>query len=604
MVRFIGKGVPIPVMAEAIPSYSLERKLDLAASYLLQTEDAELRKVSPKLVKAKRMILDSNGVAQYRAGVDAIETLNAIVVTDRLYGEKAATKIAAETGYNFKPLLDVLGKDSAALGLPDGLKLHEIYEKVVEKGNTELHRLVAEMAPYNEIIGAAKNCKDVELKGAARKVYDFDTGVKMTKREQMRKVSIPIFALSSTLAGGPIAGVGSAVTLSLFSYGREAVYRAIDAAPKAGSVGGKIGKILNKTDAYLNKVGFSISYGAILGAEKAVGMPINWDPVLLYTIGIQGITVAGRKAKAYSRKIKAAIRTMKEGYGDGKFRESVRKNESEIEAEEQLQKGPEKTKRGWIHRQARKLNMKKVPFGKTKYIDLAKMGLGERLNEKEIVEDAGRKFAGDLGKRYSPGVRDAILGEYLTNSKISEEEFVENRGAAMSVMGTTITDSSKNARRFGGSEYSFKPSYCEQVAKIRAGVLEREGYDCETGENGDVMAFHKSGNGRKKLKEVVLLHQKDALVGTSVKFLEDAVRGGGIVQFPNIGKNGIEGWDLQDYRVFVSDLLEEEMAVPVLYHELTAHVGNRLEAFETMKRLGEALSQNEEALANNKRPKM
>lgn len=583
-------------MAEAAPSYhSLEGKLDLAGSYLLQTGDAELRKYGPKLVKAKHVILGENGIAQYRAGDEAINTLDTVMVADRLYGQRAATKIASEAGYNFKPLLDVMEKDAAGLGLSDNLELHEIYEKVVGNERTELHRLVTEMAPYNEIIGAAKNSADVELEGAAKKVYDFDIGVRRAKREQMRKVSVPILAASSTLAGGLVAGVASIITLSLFSYGREAIQRTTEAAPKAGPTGKKIAKVLNMTEGQLGKVGFSIPYAVILGAEKAVGMPINWSSVLIYTAGIQGVTVAGKKIEPYSRKLKAVAKTLREGYSGKTFWGAVKEHESRMEAEAQLEKGPDKTKRGWLYEQARHLNMMKFPVGKTKYIDMMKLGIGERLNEKEIIEEAGREFAAEFGKKgYSPAVCKALLGEYLPNVKVSEEKLIEARGASRTVMGTTITESSKSARKFGTGEYAFSSSYCEQVAAIRAGVLKQEGYDCVTGENGDVMAFHKSvGDGQKKLKEAVLVHEKDRLFGTSVKYLEDAVKGGGIVQLPKLGgsnnnKGGIENWDLQDYKVYLSDLLDEEVALPAFLHELE-HVGNRLQAFETLVQLGDAI---------------
>lgn len=596
------------VMAEAIPSYSLERKLDLAASYLLQTGDSELRKVSPKLVKAKHVILGENGIAQYKTGEEAIGTLEAIMVADKMYGEGAAKKIATETGYNFKPLLDVMRKDAVALGLGNGLKLHEIYEKVVENESTELHRLVTEMAPYNEIIGAAKNCGDVELKGAARKVYDFDTGVKRAKREQMRKVSVPIFAASSMLTGGLVAGLASALTLSMFSYGREVLYRTTEAAPKAGLAGKKIGKVMNKAEAQLNKVGFSIPYAVILGAEKSIGLPINWGSVLVYTAGIQGLTATGKKMKSYSRKIRAVAKTLKGGYSEKNFWEAVKETESNLEAEAQLEKGPDGTKRGWLHKQARRLNMMKFPVGKTKYVDIMKLGVGERLNENEIIEYAGREFAGELEKRYSPAVCNALLGEYVPNVKVSEEGLLEARGAARAVMATTITESSKSARRFGKSGYAFSSSYCKQVAGTRMKVLKSQGYDCKTDDSKDTIAFHRRENGAwshfgpARLKEQALIHKEDRLVGSSVKYLEDAVRGGGIVQFPKLDKTGIESWDLQDYRIYVSDLLEAEMAVPVLYHELTAHVGNRLEAFETLVKLGDALSRQVEMANKQNEP--
>ncbi len=585
----------------AVHGIPLERRLDLAASYVLSKDDAELRKVSPKLVKAKHMILDSNGIAQYKAGVDAIETLNAIVVADRLYGEKAATKIAAETGYNFKPLLDVMGKDAASLGLGDGLKLHEVYEEVVENGNTELHRLVTEMSPYSEIIDAAKNSSDAEVMGAARKVYDFDTGVKRAKREQMRRVSVPMLAASSMLTGGLVAGLISTVTLSMFSYGREALYRTIEAAPKAGPAGGKIGKAINKTEAQLSKIGFSIPYAVILGAEAAIGMPINWGSVLVYTAGVQGLGVAEKKLKSYSRRIRAVAKTLREGCTEKKFWDTVKERESVMEAEAQLEKGPEETKRGWLDEQMRRLNMMKFPVGKMKYVDVMKLGVGERLNEKEIIEEARREFAGELVKRYSPAVCNAILGEYLPNAKISESALIEARGASAKALGTTITESSNSARRFGTGEYEFSQSYCEQVAGTRMEVLKDQGYDCKTDDNKDAMVFHGRENGAwsrfgpARLKEPVLIHEEDRLIGTSVKYLEDAVKDGGIVQFPKLGKAGIEGWDLQDYKVYVSDLLDKEMAVPVLYHELTAHVGNRLEAFETIVMLGDALSRQQDS---------
>ncbi len=111
------------------------------------------------------------------------------------------------------------------------------------------------------------------------------------------------------------------------------------------------------------------------------------------------------------------------------------------------------------------------------------------------------------------------------------------------------------------------------------------------------MAFHKSVSGQKNLKEAVLVHEKDRLFGTSVKYLEDAVKGGGIVQLPKLGKNGIENWDLQDYKVYVSDLLDKEIALPAFLHELN-HVGNRLQAFETLVQLGDAIvKQQEKAVA-------
>ncbi len=588
-------------MAEAT-SYPLEKKLDLAASYILSKDDAELRRVGPKLVKAKHVILGENGIAQYKAGEEAIGTLDTIMATDKLYGEKAAKKIATETGYNFKPLLDVMVKDAAALGLSSGMKLHEIYEKVVGNEGTELHRLVAEMAPYNEIIGAAKNCWDVELKGAARKVYDFDTGVKRTKREYMRKVSLPMLATSSLLTGGVVAGIASAATLYMFSYSREAVQRITEAAPKAGQIGKKFAKALNKVETQIGKAGFSVPQLAILWGESAIGVPIPWGPVLGYTTGAQALIVAGNKAGSYWHKLAAfgamlSLEMLKETAKNADIRcawknfwSGVKEKESKMEAEAQLEQGPDKTKRGWSDRQMRHLNMLKFPVGKTKYIDIMKLGIGERLNEKEIIEEAGREFADEFGKRYSPAVCNAILKEYLPNANVSEDELIKARGASRKVLGTTITESSKSARRFGTGEYAFSPSYCEQVAGIRAGVLEKEGYDCETSENGDVKAFQTSGNGRKKLKEEVLIHKEDMLIGTSVKYLEDAVRSGGIVQLPKLVKNGIESWELEDYQVHVSDLLEKEVAMPALYHELTAHVGNKLEAFETLVKLGDALS--------------
>lgn len=628
-------------MAEIKYSYSLDERLDKDAVYLLNTNTEELRKIDPRLIKAGNLILaEKIGSPAHKAGEEAINTLEAIVLADRLYGESAAVDLAACSGYNFRPLLDVMRKDADALGLESG-KLHEIYQNAVENKSTELHRLVAEMAPYNEILDSAKKANGCLAKSSAKKIHDFDIRVQRKKREKMRKALIPMLALGSAVAGGLPAAAVSLATLSGFSYGREAIYRLMETAGESELPG----KVIKKIESGLNTVGFSIPYGVILAGEKAVGIPVDWSVVALYTIVMQGAFEGGKRAMPYVRKTRAVARTMmKTGWEQGKFLEKVKENEAVIDAESQLQKAPDQGKQGWLRKGARYFSMMKFPLGKRKYVDLLGLGVRDRLDEKEVLEIAQKEFESEFRKRYSPKVCYDLMNEYLPlNSKVNENELNRARGVMTGVVSTTITKESYDIRPYGGSDYtSIAAMFCEWGAENRIKAIRSKG-TCEVQiDEGIVMARREDGiilgPVTKKEKDITAIYGNDAwskiidimppetkklhepsngvwsrfgpprtehlvvrhgekVGGTVVGYIEEGLRDGNLAQFPKLrktpdGKPTITGWDLHDYEVHVSDMLERKEAVPLLYHE-ALHVANRLEAFEILKKIGYLLLENE-----------
>lgn len=328
-----------------------------------------------------------------------------------------------------------------------------------------------------------------------------------------------------------------------------------------------------------------------------------------------------------------------------KIREGAKKYEMDSEAEQQLESPPDPKKQG-IHRKIiRGLGTFKIPIPRLKrYVDVKDFRIRRRLRPEDL-EDVKRLVVEELKKGYSPEVIEKLEKHYLPCVKVGEDELNRARGITGTVHATVIHRCSGDARKIRETGYTFgsieflRPYVQEMVkargedegmeVKVRKKVDEEwktEAYMPDIFKHDDdfqilavnpdyeelilgvdtekerAMKTHrvarylepKVGRLSGRLADRLFYETRTQLLcsGSAVKNIrENAIKTGLLTQVPKVSYTGEKAaitYDLEDFEIYISDMLSREEAACCLYHDVE-HVAHRLQAWETVKDFGEVI---------------
>lgn len=626
----------------------LEYKVDLAYTYLLKlARSKNLDNIQSERIKRRVNFLKAKlGSYDHQLAEELYNTLDAVMLVAKVYGEGAAWKEAGRLSYDIRPLLDILTKDAKEIEYRDGEDIYEIYQKV-KRSNTTFGKLYRELQPYSKILQEWKKCKEEILvkELSSKKIYDFKTGILREKRRAYRLSSIPFIVSGFALISlSPFYILLESLYLSSFYGGYEGMTRLLEKSRKVQLKHKSLEKLMKSINLFemnLRKVGWSLPYLLLLGARATlfgIDYLIAYMPMLLtWTWGVPLGIYIWQRIKPAKNKMKAYMKVLVKEKKLRGIKEKVREYIQIYQARENLEEPPDPTKKGLLRKINRFLSTWKLPVGKKKYIDFLELPfIIKRRRDLRELEEIKSIVVDELKKDYSSEIVEIVEKDYLPFVKLGEDKLNQAIGIKPTTTAATLYVYKENARKLGEENYhlgepKFLKYITEEIIRQReeAGmnILVRKkvdknwveaSYTPEIFDYKDDFQIVASKNGKEELilgveykkknreektsigKSIVskiskklmkkLYEEKviSSCSGSSVGYLERVAKEGLITQVPRVSEKGIS-YALEEYEIYLTDLNTKEGLLLDLMHE-AKHIANNIEAWEETKQLEKVLT--------------